>query len=119
MNKGTPMPDPQIPTEAEEKAAWALYGDLYVSNATEGRRAANIALYAAYEPMRAQIIRELANHPIPWPTHEWAGDSEGHNCSECEPSSVWKCDRTAHSIGMTLAYERLLAAVRADQEETR
>jgi len=30
------------------------------------------------------------------PGHPWNGDDEGHNCVDCDPMSVWKCDRPAH-----------------------
>jgi hypothetical protein len=34
-----------------------------------------------------------------WPEHEWAGTDEGHNCTDCEDDSPWKCDRVGHRLG--------------------
>lgn len=30
------------------------------------------------------------------PDHEWAGTDDGHNCTGCDDTSIWKCDRLAH-----------------------
>lgn len=30
--------------------------------------------------------------------HSWAGTDDGHNCTACDPSSIWKCDKEAHWI---------------------
>lgn len=32
----------------------------------------------------------------PKPMHRWRGDRLGHNCADCEHSSVWRCDQAAH-----------------------
>lgn len=31
------------------------------------------------------------------PTHAWNDpDGDGHDCVDCHPESIWKCDRNAH-----------------------
>lgn len=32
-----------------------------------------------------------------YPQHPWNDpDNDGHNCVDCYPESIWKCDRYAH-----------------------
>lgn len=34
------------------------------------------------------------------PIHPWNDpDGDGHNCADCPPDSMWKCDRDAHLNG--------------------
>ena len=33
----------------------------------------------------------------PKPLHVWNDpDHDGHNCADCSPESMWKCDESAH-----------------------
>lgn len=49
----------------------------------------------------------------PKPLHVWNDpDGDGHNCADCAPDSMWKCDEAAHFP--STAYGLLTEAERAD-----
>jgi hypothetical protein len=45
----------------------------------------------------------------PKPDHKWNDpDEDGHDCADCAPDSMWKCDRFVHLLGgMRSAYDLL------------
>ena len=47
-------------------------------------------------------MSERANQPeVGRPDHPWNDpDSDGHDCVDCDPMSIWKCDRAAHPGGV-------------------
>lgn len=41
--------------------------------------------------------KELLNGPDnSEPMHPWNGTDDGHDCADCHPESIWKCDKTRH-----------------------
>jgi len=47
----------------------------------------------------------------PKPLHVWNDpDGDGHNCADCGPESIWKCDAAAHfpadAYGLLTSEER-------------
>lgn len=58
-------------------------------------------------------VDELVDQDNP-PLHAFNGDPLGHNCLDCSPDSIWKCDKDAHLTGPAGA---ILAQIQADDPD--
>jgi hypothetical protein len=60
---------------------------------------------ATAEELRKQAAATIARLHVSRAGHPWAGDDEGHSCTDCLDGGIYRCDRPSHVAPMDLLKE--------------